>query len=347
MTPYSSNSSPLTVAQIAEKISAKIVGDGSRKISGIKPLESARSNDLSFFAPTSKRQQKTLYQLAQTTQAGALVVRNFEESFPTTQIVTNNPLAAVIALSQLMIPPYRPSPGVHPQASVDPTAALGHGVSVGCFAVVSENAIIGDNTIIHPHAVIYPNVRIGNNCIIHAGAVLREGITLGSDCVIQNGVVIGGDGFGYILDPIIGHRHIPHIGTVILEDRVDIGANSTIDRATFGETIIKKAAKIDNLVMIAHNVNVGSRTLLCAQVGISGSASVGEDVILGGQVGVADHITIANNVQAAGQSGIIQDLESGARVMGLPAQNIKTFFKAQTILTKLPDLYRKITKLCK
>lgn len=330
----------LTVAEIAAQLGGELIGDGSGTIAGISSLESASSTDLSFFAPTTKRKTAELLELAKSSQAGAILVVQAELLISRPQIVVSNPLGALIQLAPRFVR-RESSPGVHPTAVVDPSAAVATSASIGPFVVVGPRSVIGEDVIIHPHVVIYHDVKVGDKSVIHSGAVIREGVVLGEDCLIQNGVVVGGDGFGYVPDKAMGHRRIPHLGNVVLEDRVDIGANSTIDRGTFGETRIGKGTKVDNLVMIAHNVRVGEASLLCGQVGISGSSTIGSQVILAGQVGVADHASIGDRVRAAAKTGISGEVPDGVDVAGYPHQEASKWRRTQVALRYLPELFKR------
>lgn len=334
-----------TAAQIAGQVNGELHGNPDVLLNRLRPIESAEAGDLSFFAPSSKRKTAELRAFAKRSTAGAIFVRTFEEEFPTTQIVVRNPHVAALEVALLFEPPVATPAGIHTHAIVSPSAKVGRNVHVGPFSVIGEGCEIGDDSIIHPHVVIYPYVRLGEKCIIHSGAVIRERVKIGSDCVIQSGVVVGGDGFGYLPDPQIGHRRIPHTGTVVLEDGVDLGANATIDRATFGETRVGKYTKIDNLVMLGHNVRVGERSIFCSQVGISGSTTVGSDVVLGGQVGAVDHITIGDRVRAGGQTGIVGDVEPGQDLWGMPHRPIMDFKREMISLRELPKLLKRFKKL--
>ena len=336
----------LSVGEIAAMVSGTVEGDSGRKISAIQPLDIAREQDLSFYAPKTKRVAGDLRRQAAAGRAGAVLVASFEPEFPVTQIIVPNPFGAVIRLAHVFKPKFPAYEGIHPSAIVDPSASIGENVAIGPLAVVGPDAVLEDNVVLHPHVVIYPGAVIGKGCVIHSGAVVREGTKLGEGCLIQNGAVIGGDGFGYIPDPNIGHRHIPHIGITVLEDRVDMGANSTVDRAMLGETRVRRDTKIDNLVMIGHNCSIGERVIMCSQVGISGSCTVGNDVILAGQVGVADHLTIADRVKAAGQAGITSSVEEpGLAVAGLPQVPVTQWHRCATLLGRLPELFARVKRL--
>lgn len=329
----------LSVAEIAKHLSARVEGDDKAKVNAIKPLHEAYATDLSFFAPTSKKQHAELLKVAASSKAAAILTHKKYEEIGTTQLVVDNPLEALIAISGLLYQKPKPELGVHPSSVVDKSAELGSGVRIGPFCFVGKNVKLGENAIIHPQVTIYDGVNIGKNCVIHAGAVIREEVQIKDNCVIQAGVVIGGDGFGYI-STREGHLHIPHIGNVEIGEHVEIGSNSTIDRATLGKTSIGSGTKIDNLVMIGHNVQIGAGCLLCGQVGVSGSSSLGDYVVLGGQVGVADHLKVGSHVRAAGKAGIVTSIGENQEVAGHPAIAAQDWRKAVSIFKKLPELYR-------
>jgi UDP-3-O-[3-hydroxymyristoyl] glucosamine N-acyltransferase len=336
-----------TVQELAQRLQAEVIGDRDKSLKRIMPLERASADDLSFLAPSSRRNQSEMLEAARRTKAGAVLVKEYDADIPATQICTPNPMAAVIGLSPLFAPAVRPEPGVHPQACVSETAVLGRNVSVGAFAVIGDFVEIGDDTVIHPHVVIYTGAVIGKQCTIHSGATIREFVRLGDDCLIQNGVVLGGDGFGYIPDKVLGHRRIPHIGTLVLDSGVDIGANSTVDRAMLGEASIGRASKIDNLVMVGHNCEIGERVLMCGMVGVSGSCKIGNDVILAGNVGVADHITIGDNVRAAAKAGITSDVSPNQDIAGHPQIPASSWRRQRVLIERLPELFRKVKELDK
>lgn len=326
--------------QIAEKVGGHLHGDGTLIIRAIRPVELAGQNDLTFFAPTSKKKTAELFEAAKKSVAAAILVSKYEPEFSASQIVVQHPLAALVALAPLFRE-LESFSGIHPTASVHETAKIDPSAAVGPYCVIGPRVEIGARTALHPHVVVYIGAKIGEDCVIHASSVIREGCILGNDCLIQSGVIIGGDGFGYIPDRNVGHRRIPHLGTVVLEDGVDVGANATIDRATFGETRVARNTKIDNLVMIAHNVRVGERSLLCGQVGISGSSEIGSEVVLAGQVGVADHAKIGDKVRAAAKSGISGEVKSGTDVAGYPHQEASRWRRVQVALRDLPELLKK------
>ncbi len=227
---------------------------------------------------------------------------------------------------------------------ISPAATLGEEVYVGAFAYISENVQVGDSSTIHPHVYIGENVKIGKNCILYPGAKIYRDCVIGDRCIIHAGAVIGADGFGYSKESESYHK-IPQMGNVLIEEDVEIGANTTIDRAVMGSTIIRRGVKLDNLIQIAHNCEIGEHTAMAAQVGIAGSTKIGENCVFGGQVGIGGHITIGKNSQIGAQSGIISNTKEGSEVMGSPAMPVKTFFKSSIIVPKLPDMYKQLSAL--
>jgi UDP-3-O-[3-hydroxymyristoyl] glucosamine N-acyltransferase len=332
----------VTVETIAKMIGGEIHGNKEALIERVAPLDTASDKDLSFFEPTAKKQLQNFYELAQESTAAAILVQKYDPQIRATQIVTPNPLNMITRVASYFHTPVQPAGGVHHTAVIDESAKLGADVAIGAYVVIGENCVIGESTVIHPHVVVYAGTEIGAKCVIHAGAVIREHVIIGSDCLIQSGVIVGGDGFGYVPDAQVGLRRIPHVGTVVLEDGVDLGANTTVDRATLGETRIGRGTKIDNLVMIGHNNKIGSCSILCGQVGLSGSCVVGNQVVLGGQVGVADHVTIGDKTRAAAKSGIPSDTEGNIDLMGYPASPATEFWRQHASLKKLPDLLRQV-----
>ncbi len=341
----------ISVKIIAESLNAEVFGEPERLISGIKPLVEAGENDLTFFAPTNKKSKGELHSIASGSSAGAILVSKFEENFKSTQIVCQNPLQGVIQIARTLVPETLPKLGVHPTAIVGVNCSIGEDCRIGAYSVIGDGVTIGPGSTIHPHSVIYDGVKIGEACVIHSGAVLRENITLGNAVVVQNGTTLGTDGFGYIPHPQLGHLHIPHIGTLVVEDNVEIGANSSIDRGTLGKTKIGAQTKIDNLVQIGHNNQIGQRTLICGQVGIGGSCNIGSNVTLAGCVGVADHIKIDDGVRTAGMTGVSRDLvadnEGSSDYAGLPPVKVSTWRRQAAAIIKLPRVIKDLRDLTK
>jgi UDP-3-O-[3-hydroxymyristoyl] glucosamine N-acyltransferase len=336
--------STMSIAEVAKVISATIVGSDSAQINAIKPLSEAGPGDLTFYAPTSKSQTAKLKSLAKNSTATAIVINESDPEISAIQIVTPNPIGAIISISKVLLPSVQNYPGIHPTAIVEETAKIGKNVSIGAFCVVGAHSEIADDCTLYPHVVVYPGVKLGKGCVLHSQSVIREFVQLGEDCLIQSGAIVGGDGFGYIPDKSIAHRRIPHSGTVILGDRVDLGANATVDRATFGTTRVGSNTKIDNLVMVGHNVQIGQAGLLCSQVGISGSSTIGNNVILAGQVGMADHVQVGDNVRAVARTGIDRDVPSNLDIGGFPYQQVNEWRRMVVAMRNLPKRMKNLFK---
>ena len=236
--------------------------------------------------------------------------------------------------------------GIDSLAYIAPTAKIGKEVYIAPFAYIGEGAVIGDNTAIYPHATIGENAQIGNNCILYPNVTVYHDCRIGNQCILHAGSVIGADGFGFAPSPE-GYEKIPQIGIVIIEDNVEIGANTCIDRSTMGATIVHKGVKLDNLIQIAHNVEVGSHTVMSSQVGIAGSTKIGEWCMFGGQVGVAGHIKVSNHVSVAAQSGIAKATKENQAIMGSPAIDAKQFFKCSAVFKNLPEMFSTVNQLQK
>jgi UDP-3-O-[3-hydroxymyristoyl] glucosamine N-acyltransferase len=281
------------------------------------------------------------------TRAAAVILGPDGPPAPCAVLTAADPYLAFARAAQALAPsPIQPE-GVHPSAVIAPDAQLGAGVRIGPLAVVGPRVRVGPGTTLDAHVVIGADSEIGPDCVLHAHVSVRERCQLGARVVVQNGAVIGADGFGFARRPDGTHEKIPQTAPVVIEDDVEIGANTTIDRPAVGETRIRAGAKIDNLVMIAHGVVIGARTLIAAQVGISGSAAVGDDVMLGGQVGVAGHLTIGDGAKVTGQSGITSAVPPGAFVSGLPAIDNRDWRKAAVVFGRLPELRRQLLELAK
>ena len=328
----------MKLGELARLLGAELQGDENAECQGVRVPESAGPKELAFIDKGRKVDPARLNALA--------LILDQNSTMPyTNRLLVDKPRLAFCMALEIFHPHRPPFPGLSVQASISPTAVLGAGVSVGPFAVVAENVVIGDATEIHPHAVIYPNVRLGRNCLIYAAAVLREGVVLGDNVIVQPGAVVGADGFGYLSDPDAGLRKIPQVGTVRLDDYVELGANSCVDRGTLEETHIHEHAKLDNLVQVAHNVHLGPRSRLSAQTGISGSVAIGADVVMGGQVGVADHISIAAGTMIAAQAGISGTIKERGLYAGSPHQEMGSWRRTYVLLRNLEDYVARIKEL--
>ena len=329
----------LTVKELAERLICPFEGDGAVIITDVADLEKAERGDLVFCA-----KPKFMAQL-ETTKASAAILPPGEKFDRIPVLRADDPHLTFIRATEIFHRPYRPEPGIHPAAVVSPSAKIGKGVSIGAFSVVGDEAEIGEGTVLFPHVTVYPRVKIGAATVIHSNTALREDVRVGSRVIIHNGVVIGADGFGYLKGQDGAHIKIPQIGTVVIEDDVEIGANTTIDRAALGETLVRRGAKIDDLVMVAHNVEIGENAVLIAQAGIAGSSTVGRNTILSGQVGIADHIDVGDNVIVAAKSGVTGNIPSGAFVSGSPHLDIRDWRKFWALAPHLYDIVKDFKKL--
>ena len=302
-------------------------------------LEAAVPGDVSFLS-----NPKYAAQLA-ATRASAVILGEDVEPAPCAMLRAGDPYLAFAAAVSLLAPDDRPAPGVSPSAQVDPGASIGQDCHIGAFAVVGAGAVIGARTIVHAHAVIYPGVNLGEDCVIHAHVSIRERCRLGNRVIVQNGAVIGSDGFGFAPRPDGTYQKIPQTAPVVIEDDVEIGANTTIDRPAVGETRIEAGSKIDNLVQVAHGVRVGRNVMLVAQVGIAGSTSVGDSVVLAGQVGVAGHLHIGKGTRATAQTGIPNSLPDGSFVSGYPAIDNRDWLKSSVVFRRLPEIKKALADL--
>lgn len=331
----------LTVKQIAELISGKVIGDEKTKINSLAKIDEAVPGDLSFiYLPAYEKFQ-------QTTKASALLVKPELQKTRNdiTYIEVEFPEKAFFKILREYFTTEFPLSGIDNTAFVHPEAKLGKNVSLGKNVVISKGCIIGDNTKIFHNTVLYEDVEIGNDCLLFSNISIREKCKIGNRIIIHSGTVIGSDGFGFNPDEKGVYQKIPQIGNVIIEDDVELGANVTIDRAALGSTIIKRGTKIDNLVQIAHNVVIGEDTVISSQTGISGSTKIGNHVIIAGQVGIVGHIEIGDNVVLMAQSGISKSIKKPGYYFGYPAKELKTSQKLEAHIRNLPDYADKIKKL--
>jgi UDP-3-O-[3-hydroxymyristoyl] glucosamine N-acyltransferase len=327
------------LAQLAARLGCRLEGDGTIEITRVATLEDAGPGDVTFLANPRYAHQ------AQTTRASAVILGDDAAAVPAAMLRTPHPYKAFAEALVVLGRDERPPAGVHPSAVVAPDAHLGADVSIGPLVVVGSGAAIGARTVLHPHVVIGPGAEIGDDCVLHARVSVRDRSRIGHRVVIQDGAVIGSDGYGFVTDTTGVHHKIPQQNIVVIEDDVEIGANTTIDRPAVGETRIGAGTKIDNLVQIAHGVKVGRHVLLAAQVGVAGSTKIGDGVVLAGQVGVAGHVTLGDGVRATAQTGIPNDVDAGALVSGYPAIDNRDWLKASAVFRHLPDLRRQVKAL--
>jgi UDP-3-O-[3-hydroxymyristoyl] glucosamine N-acyltransferase len=331
----------MKLRELAARLGCEVVGDGDLEITGIGPMEQAGPSELTFLA-NPKYAHKVKH-----TRAGAILIAEPVRDLPIASVVSKNPYLDFARALEMFYQPPRPRPGVHPMAVVAPTAVLGEGASIGAFAVIGENVVLGRNAVLHPHVVVYEGAQIGDDFYAHSHAVVREFCRIGNRVTLGNGVVVGGDGFGFAHRPDGSHYKIPQSGITVIEDDVEIQSLSSIDRATIGESRVKKGAIIDSLVQVGHACVVGENDILCAQVGLAGSSVLGKNVVLAGQAGVAGHLTIHDNVVVYAQSGIGGDVKEGAVVSGSPAFEAREWLRAVTAFPKLPDLAKSVRDLKK
>ncbi len=329
----------LSLAEIAAMVQGELDGDGGIKIRGVAKIETANPGEITFLS--NPKYAKYL----ETTNAAAIIV---SRDFPATTrpvIRTQNPYYAFLRVLQVFHPPVvTVAVGIHSTAIVDETAQLGRNIRVGPGVVIDRNCRIGDEVVIHAGVVIGPEVEIGHHTLIYANVTVRERVRIGNNVIIHSGTVIGSDGFGFARE---GQQYfkIPQVGTVIIEDDVEIGANCAIDRATLGATVIHRGAKLDNLIQVAHNVEIGENTVIAAQTGISGSTKIGKNVMIGGQVGFVGHIEIGDNTIIGAQSGVSKSLPPNSTYFGYPARPMMQAKREEAALRRLPDLLKRIAEL--
>ena len=331
-----------TVRELAEFLHGKLENDAPElKVTGVNGLVEAGANDISFAVPPHVEH-------CHLSKAGVMVLGFDVPALPDNRPVirVENPRAAFAALLELFRHRAEVERVVSDKAYIAPSAKIGKDVAVMPFAYIDEGAEIGDGTVIYPHVYVGRNVKVGAGCLFYPSSTIREGCVLGNKVVLQSGAVIGGDGFGYITDKKTGkHSFVLQAGNVVLEDEVEIGSNSCIDRATAGSTVVGAGTKIDNLVHLGHNDVLGKNCLVVAHVGISGSVTAGDNCVFAGQVGTVGHITIGNNCQFAGRTGITHNIPDNSVCAGFPAQPYKEWLKQEANLRKVGDLLKKVKEL--
>ncbi|HEV3040901.1 MAG TPA: UDP-3-O-(3-hydroxymyristoyl)glucosamine N-acyltransferase [Candidatus Angelobacter sp.] len=327
----------MKLIELATKIGARLEpGDADMDIHGIATLESAVPGQITFvsnpkYAP-----------LAKNTKASAIIVDEHFQPAGIPLLRTKNPQFGYARAVALFHTPVQYTPGIHPTAVIDPSAEIGEGTSIGPYVTIEADVKIGQGCTLLPHVVIYRGVKIGDNFFAHAHVSIREYCEIGNNVLLHNGVVIGSDGFGFAKDDAGRWQKIPQTGKVVIEDDVEIQANSCIDRASLGESRIGRGARIDNLVQVGHNCTVGENSMLCAQVGMAGSTELGRNVILAGQVGIAGHCKLGDGVIVTAQSGTSHDIEPGRMISGSPAFDNKQWLRSVAIFTKLPELAKAV-----
>jgi len=328
-----------TLKEVASIIDGEIIGDENIIVTGICGIKEAKEGDLTFIA------NSRYLPLMGQTRASAIITSMDVKTAPKAIIRTENPSMAFAKMVSLLAPnDVRRPKGIHPTAIIGDKVKIGKNVAIDPYVVLEDNVEIKDNTVLYAGVYIGHHTKVGRDCIIYPYVIIRESVTIGNKVVIHGGTVIGSDGFGFSTVQGVHHR-IPQIGTVIIEDDVEIGANVTIDRARFDKTIIKKGTKIDNLVQIAHNVSIGENSIIVAQSGISGSTNIGKNVTVAGQAGIIGHISIGDNVVVAAQSGVTKSIPSNTCVSGYPAKPHILAKKIHAFTQNLPELFKKVKQL--
>ena len=329
--------------QIAAFIGGKVEGDPNASVHTFAKIEEGKKGAISFLS-----NPKYTHYIYATESSIVIVNENveFENPVSTTLIRVKNAYESIAKLLQLYESSRPKKRGIDSKASIASSATIGNDCYVGAFACIGENTVIGNGCEIHPHAVIGDNCTLGDGCKIFPNTTIYEGCKLGNSVTVHAGSVIGADGFGFAPNAD-GYDKIPQIGIVTIEDNVEIGANTCVDRSTMGSTIIRKGVKLDNLVQVAHNVEIGENTVMSAQVGIAGSTKVGKWCMFGGQVGLAGHITVGDKTFLGAQSGVPGNLKGGESLIGTPPMPPRNYFKSQAIFRRLPEIYKDINDLKK
>ncbi|MEQ1949167.1 MAG: UDP-3-O-(3-hydroxymyristoyl)glucosamine N-acyltransferase [Bryobacteraceae bacterium] len=327
----------MKLRDLAGSLGCEWKGDGDLEITGVRGMEQAGPSEITFLA-----NPKYAHKVKQTRAGAILVARWIDGLESTVQVLSSNPYVDFARALALFYQPPRPAAGIHPTASVAASAKIGANASIGPYAVVGENVVIGANAIVHPHVVIYEGAQIGDDFYAHSHSVVREFCRIGNRVTLQNSVIVGGDGFGFAKRADGTHYKIVQSGVTIIEDDVEIQTLTSVDRATVGETRVRRGAKIDSLVQIGHACEVGEDNIICAQTGLAGSSVLKKNVLLAGQVGVSGHLTIHENSVVYAQSGIGGDVPAGSMMSGSPAFEAKEWLRAVTAFQKLPEILKRL-----
>ena len=335
----------LTAATIAGFLNGEIEGNPEIKVNTVAKIEEGHNGALSFLA--NPKYEHYIY----TTQSSIVLVnKTFVPSskIETTLIRVDDAYDAFASLLRLVDQSRPRKKGIHPTAIIEPTATVGSDVYVGPYAYIGDNCVISDGCSVYPHVYIGDNTRLGKNCSVNPGVKIYHDCVIGDDCTIHAGSVIGGDGFGFAPQSDSEYMKIPQLGNVVIEDQVEIGANVTIDRATMGSTVIRKGVKLDNLIQIGHNVEIGENTVMAAQTGIAGSTKIGKNCMFGGQVGITGHVKIPGGTKIGAQTGILGDIkEENAVLLGTPSMDLKKFLRSFAVFKKLPEIQAQLSSIQK
>jgi UDP-3-O-[3-hydroxymyristoyl] glucosamine N-acyltransferase len=328
-----------SLGELARAIDARLDGDPLVEVSGVAPLEGAGPEDLSFLA------NPKYMEAALASSAGALVVDEDYQANGQNVLRSDNPYLSFARAVDLLLPPPAVEPGVHQSATVDPATRLPDDISVGAGCIIGPDVVLGSGVVIGPLCFGEEGTEIGDGSQLFTRVTVHRGTRLGKGCIVQSGAVLGSDGFGYATDKLGQHYKVPQRGGLSIGDDVEIGANVTIDRGSAGETIIESGVKIDNLVHIAHNVQIGKNAIIVAQVGIAGSTEVGESAMLAGQVGIVGHVKIGARARIGAQGGVIGDIPADAEYSGYPARSHREQMRAHALFSRLPELFQRVKAL--
>lgn len=329
----------MKLGELASRLDCTLEGPADLEITGVAGMDEASPAELTFLSnPKYHRKLRT-------TRAAAIIVDKAVQAPDRALLRAENPYLVYARALEIFHPPQRPPAGIHPTAVMAPGVKLGRNPSIGPYVVIEEGVEIGDDCVMKGFVMVYRGARIGDRFVAHSHAVVRENVRIGNDVILQNGAVIGGDGFGFAKQADGSYYKIVQAGTAVIEDNVEVQANSCIDRAATGETRLRRGVKVDNLVQVAHACDVGENTLLCGQAGLAGSCKLGRNVVLAGQVGVAGHLTIGDNVIATAQTGIPSDVEPGRVISGTPAIDNSLWLKCAAVYSRLPEIYAGFRKL--
>ncbi len=336
----------LTAAMVAQILKGTLEGNPEVKLNTFAKIEEGHEGALSFLA-----NMKYEHHIYTTASSAVLVSNEFKpaKNVSATLIRVADPYQSIAVLLSLYEQSKPKKKGIHPTAIIEPGATVGNDVYLGAYVYISENATVGDGCILYPHVFIGEGAKLGKNCTLYSGVKIYQQCVVGNECILHAGAVVGSDGFGFA--PITEenkYMKIPQVGNVVLEDNVEIGANTCIDRATMGSTFIRQGVKLDNLIQVAHNVEIGTNTVIAALTGVAGSSKVGKNCMIGGQVGIVGHISVADGCKIGAQTGVIGTIkEENSTMVGFPAIDSKQYMRSFAHFIKLPDLNKKVDEIAK
>ncbi len=329
----------MKLGELAARLACQLEGSADFEITGVGGMDEATESELTFLSNPKYRRK------LRTTRAAAIIVGLGIEAPGKALLRSENPYLTFAQALEIFTPPRRSRPGIHPSAAISPDVKLGRNPSIGPYVVIEEGVEIGDDCVLKSFVVIYHDAKIGHRFFAHSHAAVRENVRIGNDVTLQNGAVVGSDGFGFARQADGSYYKIVQAGTAVIEHNVEIQANSCIDRATVGETRLRRGVKVDNLVQVGHACDVGENSLLCGQAGLAGSCRLGRNVVLAGQVGLAGHLTLGDNVVVSSQSGVPNDVEANKTISGYPAIDNALWLKCAAIFSRLPEIYETYRKV--